>query len=104
MQEKEKFNKTVEKLQRDMSELQAQLFEEGQKSIRVQMELASKDSEVEQLHQRLLLNASDSASVHSGNDLDGEDGLYGKEPTNSAHNSIPISCFMLWMYMYVTQR
>ena len=77
LQEKEKFSKAVEKLHRDMSELQAQLYEEGQKTTRITMELASKESEIEQLHQRLLLNASDNASVHSGNDLDGDDGLYG---------------------------
>ena len=38
------------------------------------MELDAKESEIEQLMARNALNSSDSASVHSGNDLDAGSG------------------------------
>lgn len=46
--------------------------------IKLQMEMDAKESEIEQLMQRLALNNSDTASVHSGNDLDADDSVLGK--------------------------
>ena len=43
------------------------------------MELDAKESEVELLLQKIALNSSDSASMHSGNELEGSgDELLGK--------------------------
>lgn len=57
----------IDKYQRDLSETQGALFEEGQQRSRLQMELDAKDSEIEQLRQKLLVMNVDSASVSSGN-------------------------------------
>ncbi|KAK3585004.1 hypothetical protein CHS0354_024918 [Potamilus streckersoni] len=54
--EKEKYNKMVEKYQRDLSETQAALYEEGQQRNRLQMELDAKESEIETLQQKLSIN------------------------------------------------
>ena len=56
----------VEKYQRDLSETQAALYEEGQTRNKLQMELDSKDSEIELLQQKLSVLNLDTASVHSG--------------------------------------
>ena len=69
----------MEKLQRDISELQAQLYEDGQRSLRLQMELDAKESEIEQLQHKVSLHTSDTASVSSGADMEGEDGFMGTE-------------------------
>ncbi|KAL3869241.1 hypothetical protein ACJMK2_041948 [Sinanodonta woodiana] len=55
--EKEKYNKMVEKYQRDLSETQAALYEEGQQRNRLQMELDAKDSEIETLQQKISMNS-----------------------------------------------
>ena len=71
--EKEKFSQEVAKYQREINEHQATIYEEGQKSTRMQMEIAAKDSEIEQLKQRIALNCSDTTSVSSsGNDMEGD--------------------------------
>lgn len=57
----------VEKMQRDVSEAQQNVYEESQARQRLQMEMDAKDSEMEQLRQKLAFLNSDSASVHSGN-------------------------------------
>lgn len=77
--EREKYNKMVEKFQRDLSEAQAQLYDEGQARNKLQMELDSKDSEIELLQQKLSLNL-DTASVHSGS-------LEDADLSVSLHNS-----------------
>ena len=59
------------KLQRDLDESKAALYEESQKVIRLQMELDAHESEVEQLQGKLALCNSDNMSVNSGPDLDG---------------------------------
>ncbi|XP_052256843.1 rho-associated protein kinase 2-like [Dreissena polymorpha] len=76
--EREKYNKVMEKFQRDLSESQAALYEEGQSRTKLQMELDAKDSEIELLQQKLNVVNLDSASVHSGSMEDGD---------NSMHNS-----------------
>ncbi|CAH1772749.1 unnamed protein product [Owenia fusiformis] len=72
-QEKVKFNEMVAKLQQSLSEMQATLYEEGQSCRRLQMELDAKDSEIEQLRQKIALNNSDTASISSGTENDSED-------------------------------
>ena len=72
--EKEKFSKAVDSYTRQLNEMQATTYEEGQKVRQLQMEIDAKDSEIEQLKQKVALNSSDTASVHSGNDLDDEVG------------------------------
>lgn len=64
--EREKYNKMVEKFQRDISDMASALYEEGQIKAKQQLELDSKDSEIEQLRQRLALMSADSTSVNSG--------------------------------------
>jgi len=71
IQEKETLDKILTQVKHDLSENQAQLYEEGQKTNRLQMELASKDSEIELLFQKITYNTStDSTSVnsHEGSD------------------------------------
>lgn len=70
----------VEKYQRDLSETQAALYEEGQSRNKLQMELDSKDSEIELLQQKLVVTNLDTASIHSGSLEDGDMSL-------SIHNS-----------------
>ncbi|KAK3090086.1 hypothetical protein FSP39_009049 [Pinctada imbricata] len=71
--EKEKYNKMVEKYQRDLSDTQAALYEEQQSKGKLQMELDAKDSEIEQLQQKLSIANLDNTSINSGN-LTLEDG------------------------------
>ncbi|XP_060563759.1 rho-associated protein kinase 2-like isoform X3 [Ruditapes philippinarum] len=78
--EREKYSKMVEKYQRDLSETQAALYEEGQLRNKLQMELDSKDSEIELLQQKLVVTNLDTASIHSGSLEDGDMSL-------SIHNS-----------------
>ena len=64
-QEREKCNQLSTKWQKDVQDLQAQLYEENQSKIRLQMELDSKDSEIEQLHMRVAILNSETASISS---------------------------------------
>lgn len=51
--------------------MQSQLVEEGQFKVRLQMELDSKDSEIEQLQRKLTSMSSETASLSSAdNDTD----------------------------------
>lgn len=72
LMEKEKYNKMVEKHGRDLSETQAALYDEGQQKAHLQMELDSKDSEIEQLRQKLAYGNIDSTSVNSITIEDGD--------------------------------
>lgn len=72
-QEKEKFNQMACKWQKDLSELQAQLQEEYHRSTTFKMERDSKESEIEQLQQKILQLNSETASLSSGADNDNED-------------------------------
>uniref|UniRef100_A0A8C4I7S0 Rho-associated protein kinase 2 n=1 Tax=Dicentrarchus labrax TaxID=13489 RepID=A0A8C4I7S0_DICLA len=74
--EKEKLNSSIIKYQREINEMQAQLSEESQMRIELQMALDSKDSDIEQLRnllQSLSVQSMDSASVSSGPDFDADD-------------------------------
>ncbi|XP_058651629.1 rho-associated protein kinase 2 isoform X3 [Onychostoma macrolepis] len=76
--EKEKLNSTIIKYQREINDMQAQLADESQVRIELQMALDSKDSDIEQL--RGLLNSLnvqslDSASMSSGPDMDTDESL-----------------------------
>lgn len=78
--EKEKYNKMVEKLGRDLSETQAALFEEGQQKGKLQMELDAKESEIEQLRQKLAV--SDNVSINSSHLEDGDVSLTSASPSD----------------------
>lgn len=76
--EREKLNSTIIKYQREINDIQAQLLDESQVRIELQMALDSKDSDIEQL--RSLLNSLnvqslDSASMSSGPDMDTDESL-----------------------------
>lgn len=64
--EREKYNKMVEKMQRDVAEAQQNVFEENQARQRLQMEMDAKDSEIEQLRQKLAYVNMEGASICSG--------------------------------------
>ncbi|KAL6095870.1 rock2 [Pungitius sinensis] len=71
--EKEKFNSAVIKYQRELTDMQALIAEENQVRLDLQMTLASKDSDIEQLRCQitsLSVHSLDSTSISSGNDLD----------------------------------
>ncbi|KAM9778571.1 rho-associated protein kinase 2-like isoform 5-T5 [Syngnathus typhle] len=71
--EKDKLNSTIIKFQREMSEMQAVIAEENQVRQELQMTLASKDSDIEQLRCQLTslsVHSLDSTSISSANDLD----------------------------------
>nr|XP_057912480.1 rho-associated protein kinase 2-like isoform X2 [Doryrhamphus excisus] len=75
--EKEKLNSTIIKYQRELSEMQALIAEENQVRQELQMTLASKDSDIEQLRCQLTslsVHSLDSTSISSANDLDGGEG------------------------------
>ncbi|XP_077587614.1 rho-associated protein kinase 2 [Stigmatopora nigra] len=76
--EKEKLNSTIIKYQREINEMQAQLADESQMRIELQMALDSKDSDIEQLRnllQSLSVQSMDSASIGSGPEFDTDDAL-----------------------------
>ncbi|XP_032039213.1 rho-associated protein kinase 1 isoform X1 [Aythya fuligula] len=66
-QEKEKFNQMVVKYQRELNEMQAQLAEESTYRNELQMQLDSKESDIEQLRRKILdlQQGMDSTSVAS---------------------------------------
>lgn len=64
--EKEKYNKMVEKMRQDVAEAQQNLYDESLTRQRLQMEMDAKDSEIEQLRQKLTFANVDNASVNSG--------------------------------------
>ncbi|XP_012657473.1 rho-associated protein kinase 1 [Otolemur garnettii] len=72
-QEREKFNQMVVKHQKELNEMQAQLVEECTHRNELQMQLASKESDIEQLRAKLL-DLSDSTSVASFPSADETDG------------------------------
>uniref|UniRef100_A0A452RJK9 non-specific serine/threonine protein kinase n=1 Tax=Ursus americanus TaxID=9643 RepID=A0A452RJK9_URSAM len=77
-QEREKFNQMVVKHQKELNDMQAQLVEECTHKNELQMQLASKESDIEQLRAKLL-DLSDSTSVASFPSADETDGnLPGK--------------------------
>ncbi|XP_059146853.1 rho-associated protein kinase 2-like [Physella acuta] len=65
IQEREKCNKMVEKMQRDAIEALQSVYQENQARQRLQIEIDAKDSELEQLRQKLAFFYSDTASFYS---------------------------------------
>ena len=55
----------VARLQNELSQMQAILYDESQLKVKLQMELDSKDAEIEQLRQKLLLRHSDEHIINS---------------------------------------
>lgn len=60
------------KWQKEVQELQAQVVEENASKLRLQMELDSKDSEIEQLQGRLAIMGSETASLSSADNENDE--------------------------------
>ncbi|XP_057329062.1 rho-associated protein kinase 1 isoform X1 [Microplitis mediator] len=73
-QEREKYGQLAAKWQKDLQDLQAQLVEENQAKLRLQMELDSKDSEIETLQMKISSMNSETASV-SSIENDGDDSV-----------------------------
>jgi septal ring factor EnvC (AmiA/AmiB activator) len=80
----------VEKYQRDLSETQAALYEEGQSRNKLQMELDAKDSEIELLQQKLSTTNLDTASIHSGS-LEDDVSLHNSSINSTGKRSLHIS-------------
>lgn len=77
-QEREKYSQMVARLQKELAELQAAAHEEGQARIKLQMELDSKDSEMEQLRRIASANAvsaPDALALNTGADAERLEGL-----------------------------
>ncbi|XP_033116504.1 rho-associated protein kinase 1-like isoform X2 [Anneissia japonica] len=72
-QEKEKYGKMVTKYTRELSDMQVAYQEELQKRNLNEMELASKESEMEVMENKLKLLQFDSTSLNSVNDIESED-------------------------------
>uniref|UniRef100_A0A674B1T7 Rho-associated protein kinase 2 n=1 Tax=Salmo trutta TaxID=8032 RepID=A0A674B1T7_SALTR len=74
--EKEKLNSSIIKYQREINDMQAQIADESQVRIELQMALDSKDSDIEQLRNLLSstnVSSLESASINSGPDFDADD-------------------------------
>lgn len=69
----------VLKFQKESQDLQAQLVEENSAKLRLQMELDSKDSEIEQLLQKLAMFGSETASLSSADNENDELHTQGKD-------------------------
>lgn len=80
----------VEKFQRDISDMASALYEEGQIKAKQQLELDSKDSEIEQLRQKLALMNADSTSVNSGS---AEEFAPSDDSTPGKLHPPPLFCF-----------
>lgn len=65
------------KHQRELQELQLQAQDDHNLKLRLQMEGASKDSEIEQLQLKIASLSSETASLSSGAENDNEDALQG---------------------------
>lgn len=63
----------VARFQKELSEVQALLYDESQARLKLQMERDSKDSEIEQLQQKLALLHCDTVSINSGPDTEFQD-------------------------------
>ncbi|XP_067205706.1 rho-associated protein kinase 1 isoform X1 [Linepithema humile] len=80
-QEREKYGQLAAKWQKDLQDLQAQLVEENQAKLRLQMEMDSKDSEIETLQMKIASLNSETASVSSIENDDGEDSVLSEHGT-----------------------
>lgn len=74
-QEREKYSQEVMKWQKEVQELQSAAIEENSLKLKLQMELDSKDAEIEQLQMKLTSHCSETASLSSAdNDADDTQG------------------------------
>ncbi|XP_070163939.1 rho-associated, coiled-coil containing protein kinase 2 isoform X1 [Polyergus mexicanus] len=80
-QEREKYGQLAAKWQKDLQDMQAQLVEENQAKLRLQMELDSKDSEIETLQMKIASLNSETASVSSIENDDAEDSVLSEHGT-----------------------
>ena len=83
----------VAKFNRELSETHAALYEEGQNRLRLQMELDARESEVEQLKQKVMFQNSDTASINSGTDVDTP--LGSSDPSIMGMKNLILSIFPL---------
>ncbi|KAL0273439.1 UNVERIFIED_CONTAM: hypothetical protein PYX00_006098 [Menopon gallinae] len=88
-QEREKYGQMAAKFQKEIQELQAQVLDESQMKLRLQMEVDSKDSEIEQLQSRLAALSSETASLSSGGADNETDDAYGQESRLEGWLSVP---------------
>uniref|UniRef100_A0A8C6MCV4 non-specific serine/threonine protein kinase n=1 Tax=Nothobranchius furzeri TaxID=105023 RepID=A0A8C6MCV4_NOTFU len=75
--ERQKFNSTMMKYQKDLTDMQAVMAEENNMRLELQMALDSKDSDIEQLRCQLTslsVHSLDTTSIGSGNDVELGDG------------------------------
>ncbi|XP_050529060.1 rho-associated protein kinase 1 isoform X3 [Daktulosphaira vitifoliae] len=86
-QEREKYNQEVTKWQKELQELQSQVVEENASKLRLQMELDSKDSEIEQLQGKLTTLGSETASLSSADNDDID--IYTQESRLEGWLSVP---------------
>ncbi|XP_029678477.1 rho-associated protein kinase 2 isoform X1 [Formica exsecta] len=80
-QEREKYGQLAAKWQKDLQDMQAQLVEENQAKLKLQMELDSKDSEIETLQMKIASLNSETASVSSIENDDAEDSVLSEHGT-----------------------
>ncbi|EEB18276.1 Rho-associated protein kinase, putative [Pediculus humanus corporis] len=88
-QEREKYGQMAAKFQKEIQELQSQVIDESQMKVRLQMEVDSKDSEIEQLQSRLALLSSETASLSSGGAENENDDGYAQESRLEGWLSVP---------------
>ena len=70
-QEREKYNQMVARFQKELSEMQAILYDESQAKVKLHMELDSKDAEIEQLRQKITTRtSSDDITIKTGSNND----------------------------------
>ncbi|XP_022180412.1 rho-associated protein kinase 2 isoform X1 [Myzus persicae] len=86
-QEREKYNQEVTKWQKELQELQSQVVDENASKLRLQMELDSKDSEIEQLQGKLTNLGSETASLSSADNDDTD--IYTQESRLEGWLSVP---------------
>uniref|UniRef100_A0A8C6MCG1 non-specific serine/threonine protein kinase n=1 Tax=Nothobranchius furzeri TaxID=105023 RepID=A0A8C6MCG1_NOTFU len=78
--ERQKFNSTMMKYQKDLTDMQAVMAEENNMRLELQMALDSKDSDIEQLRCQLTslsVHSLDTTSIGSGNDVELDSRLEG---------------------------
>ncbi|XP_044515491.1 rho-associated protein kinase 2 [Gracilinanus agilis] len=91
--EREKLTQQMIKYQKELNEMQAQIAEESQIRIELQMTLDSKDSDIEQLRSQLqaLHIGLDSSSIGSGpGEAEADDGFPGTESRLEGWLSLPV--------------
>uniref|UniRef100_A0A8C8HWH9 non-specific serine/threonine protein kinase n=1 Tax=Oncorhynchus tshawytscha TaxID=74940 RepID=A0A8C8HWH9_ONCTS len=107
-QEKEKFNHMAIKYQKELSEMQAQLSEECTYRNELQMQLDSKESDIEQLREKLndLQLRMDNSSVISLQTDETDSNIAGKVTAGSTNKSVTQAwfSFVSILCLYVESR